>query len=74
MSGRGFDRHLLGLRLLLRPLHAESAALFEDELFDRSAYWKLSTSALSAGLLFKGTGFSSAYEDGYGINCLFFII
>ncbi|KAF9560486.1 carnitine acetyltransferase [Agrocybe pediades] len=70
MSGRGFDRHLLGLRLLLRPLNAESAALFEDELFEHSAQWKLSTSGLSAGLLFKGTGFGSTYENGYGINYL----
>jgi hypothetical protein len=69
--GRGFDRHLLGMRLLLRPLSGENAALFEDDLFDRSAQWKLSTSGLSAGLLFKGTGFGAMYEDGYGINCEF---
>ena len=71
MIGRGFDRHLLGLRLLLRPLNGEDAALFGDDLFDRSAQWKLSTSGLSAGLLFKGTGFGAMYEDGYGINCEF---
>jgi hypothetical protein len=53
MTGRGFDRHLLGLRLLLRPLHDESANLFEDELFERSSRWRLSTSGLSTGLLFK---------------------
>ncbi|KAF8907306.1 acyltransferase ChoActase/COT/CPT [Gymnopilus junonius] len=70
MTGRGFDRHILGLRLLLRPLHGESASLFEDELFDCSTQWKLSTSGLSAGLLFKGTGFGTMYEDGYGINYL----
>ncbi|CAA7266960.1 unnamed protein product [Cyclocybe aegerita] len=70
MTGRGIDRHLLGLQLLLRPLNGESAALFEDELFERSSQWKLSTSGLSAGLLFKGTGFGAAYEDGYGINYL----
>jgi carnitine O-acetyltransferase len=69
--GRGFDRHLLGLRLLLRPLNGENAALFEDDLFGRSAQWKLSTSGLSAGLLFKGTGFGAMYGDGYGINCEF---
>ncbi|KAF8150795.1 acyltransferase ChoActase/COT/CPT [Crassisporium funariophilum] len=70
MTGRGIDRHLLGLRLLLRPLNGESALLFEDELFERSSTWKLSTSGLSAGLLFKGTGFGAGYEDGYGINYL----
>jgi carnitine O-acetyltransferase len=70
MMGRGIDRHLLGLGLLLRPLNGENAALFEDYLFERSAQWKLSTSGLSAGLLFKGTGFGAMYEDGYGINYL----
>ncbi|RXW22817.1 hypothetical protein EST38_g3021 [Candolleomyces aberdarensis] len=69
-TGRGIDRHLLGLQLLLRPANGESAALFEDELFERSAKWKLSTSGLSAGYLFKGTGFGAMYEDGYGINYL----
>jgi len=70
MTGRGIDRHLLGLRLLLRPLNGEAASLLEDELFERSTQWKLSTSGLSAGLLFKGTGFGTMYEDGYGINYL----
>jgi len=70
MTGRGIDRHLLGLRLLLRPMHGESADILEDELFERGSRWKLSTSGLSAGLLFKGTGFGAAYEDGYGINCM----
>lgn len=69
MTGRGIDRHLLGLRLLLRPLHDETAALFDDELFERSSRWKLSTSGLSAGLFFKGTGFGTVFRDGYGINC-----
>ncbi|KAJ2922360.1 hypothetical protein H1R20_g14739, partial [Candolleomyces eurysporus] len=34
------------------------------------AKWKLGTSGLSAGYLFKGTGFGAMYEDGYGINYL----
>ena len=50
-------------------MSGESAPLLDDELFGRSQKWKLSTSGLSAGLLFKGTGFGSVYEDGYGINC-----
>src|SRR5713226_1107467 len=55
-TGRGIDRHLLGLRLMMRPETGERAALFEDPLFERSQEWKLSTSALSAGDLFRGTG------------------
>ncbi|KAK2463432.1 hypothetical protein APHAL10511_004518 [Amanita phalloides] len=69
-TGRGIDRHLLGLHQMLRPLNGERALLFEDELFTRSARWALSTSGLSAGHLFRGTGFGAAYEDGYGINYL----
>ncbi|KAG6900798.1 hypothetical protein C0993_000117 [Termitomyces sp. T159_Od127] len=55
-TGRGIDRHLLGLRLMLRPQDGEQAPFFDDELFDRSQQWKLSTSGLSAGHLFRGTG------------------
>ena len=58
--------HFLGLRLLLRPRNGESA-LFGDDSFKRSSCWKLSTSGLSVGLLFKGTAFGTVYEDGYGI-------
>ena len=36
--------------------------LFEDELFERSQTWKLSTSGLSAGHLFRGTGLVSDGE------------
>lgn len=47
----------MGLRLMLRPLNGEQAMLFEDELFERSQRWKLSTSGLSAGRMFRGTGY-----------------
>ena len=68
-TGRGIDRHLLGLRLLMRPEDGETADLFSDGLFQRSQTWKLSTSGLSAGHQFRGTGFGAPYADGYGINC-----
>ncbi|KAI0034239.1 acyltransferase ChoActase/COT/CPT [Vararia minispora EC-137] len=67
-AGRGIDRHLLGLRLML--LSGERASLFDDSLFARSQTWKLSTSGLSAGHLFRGTGFGAPCSDGYGINYL----
>jgi hypothetical protein len=41
----------------MRPDNGERAALFEDPLFERSQEWKLSTSALSAGDQFRGTGY-----------------
>ncbi|KAI0671738.1 acyltransferase ChoActase/COT/CPT [Trametes maxima] len=67
-TGRGIDRHLLGLRLMLRGEAGERHALFDDELFARSQEWKLSTSGLSAGYQFRGTGFGASFEDGYGVN------
>ncbi|KAF8440414.1 acyltransferase ChoActase/COT/CPT [Boletus edulis BED1] len=47
-----------------------SVPLFEDAIFLRSQEWRLSTSGLSEGWWFRGTGFGSPYEDGYGINYL----
>jgi carnitine O-acetyltransferase len=44
---------------MLRPLSGEESALLDDELFQRSQTWRLSTSGLSAGNLFKGTGYVS---------------
>ena len=67
MTGRGIDRHLLGLRCMMRE--GERHDLFEDELFARSQTWELSTSGLSAGDQFRGTGFGTAEPDGYGVNC-----
>lgn len=57
-TGRGIDRHLLGLRVMLSDSddHGQRPKLLEDELFERSQMWKLSTSGLSAGHLFRGTG------------------
>lgn len=67
--GKGCDRHLMGLRLCLKE--GESHRLFEDEVFGESQSWKLSTSGLSAGDRFFGTGFGTVWPDGYGINCEF---
>lgn len=68
-TGRGIDRHLLGLRLMLHAEEGKSHALFEDPFFAQSQMWKLSTSGLSAGEQFRGTGFGASCVDGYGINC-----
>ena len=66
-AGQGYDRHLMGLKVLLRP--GEKHALFDDEAYATSQEWKLSTSGLNAGSKFMGTGFGAAWPDGYGINC-----
>ncbi|EGG03140.1 uncharacterized protein MELLADRAFT_44686 [Melampsora larici-populina 98AG31] len=68
--GRGFDRHFLGLRLQHRPEEdGPLPLLFTDPVFHQSAEWQLSTSGLSAGDRFTGTGFG-CYGRGYGINYL----
>lgn len=67
-TGKGCDRHLFGLKEMLQP--GESSPLFDDELFAKSSEWKLSTSGLSAGERFLGTGFGTVWPDGYGINYL----
>lgn len=66
-TGKGCDRHFMGLRLLMRE--GERHGLFEDELFAKSQEWVLSTSSLSSGERFYGTGFGTVWPEGYGINC-----
>lgn len=70
-TGSGVDRHLTGLRLVYDSSRdGDMPALFTDPLFAESQTWTLSTSGLSAGDRFCGTGFGAGYEDGYGINYL----
>ncbi|KAI5481696.1 carnitine O-acetyltransferase [Pseudohyphozyma bogoriensis] len=66
--GKGCDRHLMGLRLLLQE--GENHPVFEDPIFSRSQAWILSTSGLSAGERFFGTGFGTVWSEGYGVNYL----
>ncbi len=70
-TGKGIDRHMTGLRLLLRADDGDAPALFTDPLFGESQSWRLSTSGLSAGDRFAGTGFGTGYPtESYGINYL----
>ncbi|KAJ3351938.1 hypothetical protein HDU83_008461 [Entophlyctis luteolus] len=65
-NGFGVDRHLLGLRLVMKP--GESYPIFNDPLFARSQHWDLSTSGLFSSKNIIGTGFGCVYPDGYGMN------
>ncbi|KAI7950444.1 hypothetical protein MJO29_009118 [Puccinia striiformis f. sp. tritici] len=68
--GRAFDRHFLGLRLQHRPSEDGTLPeLFTDPVFAESSEWQLSTSGISAGERFIGTGFG-CFGRGYGINYL----
>jgi len=68
--GKGVDRHVTGLRLVYNAAEdGEPPQLLADPLLGESQTWRLSTSGLSAGDRFGGTGFGAGYEDGYGCNC-----
>ncbi|KAI8812157.1 acyltransferase ChoActase/COT/CPT [Cladochytrium replicatum] len=65
-KGLGCDRHLLGLRLCMKP--GEKAKIFEDSAFTRSTTWRLSTSQLFTSKTLEVCGFGAVYPDGFGIN------
>uniref|UniRef100_A0A7S3LJ93 Choline/carnitine acyltransferase domain-containing protein n=1 Tax=Aplanochytrium stocchinoi TaxID=215587 RepID=A0A7S3LJ93_9STRA len=62
---QGCDRHLLGLKLLLRE--GEHAAIFDDAAYKRSGHWAISTSGL-VGENMDGWGFGEVVPDGIGIG------
>ncbi|KAF9893701.1 hypothetical protein FE257_009869 [Aspergillus nanangensis] len=64
-DGRGVDRHLFGLKKLLRE-GEKLPAIYEDPAFAYSGSWYLSTSQLSSEF-FNGYGWSQVIDDGFGI-------
>ncbi|KAJ3013907.1 hypothetical protein HKX48_005443 [Thoreauomyces humboldtii] len=66
--GRGIDRHMMGLKAMIRsPEETSKATLFTDPANLKSMWFKLSTSNMSPGRYFYG-GFGPVVPDGYGIN------
>uniref|UniRef100_A0AAV1T677 Carnitine O-acetyltransferase, mitochondrial n=1 Tax=Peronospora matthiolae TaxID=2874970 RepID=A0AAV1T677_9STRA len=63
-AGRGVDRHLLGLKLLVRP--GECVPFFEDPVMARASRWLISTSHLT-NKLFDGWGWGEVVPEGLGI-------
>lgn len=66
-NGQGVDRHLLGLRVQIRPEETDRATLFNDPAYPLSSTFILSTSNTGAGDMFRG-GFAPVTGDGYGVN------
>ncbi|RKP20108.1 acyltransferase ChoActase/COT/CPT [Rozella allomycis CSF55] len=64
--GRGVDRHLLGLRMMMQP--DESHQMFKDPSFAASCNFELSTSNMSPGNAQLALGFGTVTDTGYGIN------
>ncbi|KAJ2617903.1 Carnitine O-acetyltransferase mitochondrial [Coemansia sp. RSA 1365] len=74
VNGQGVDRHLLGLRMLVKQ-GEEMPGIFEDPAYSYSSHWYLSTSQVSSEN-FTSYGWSEVTPKGYGIaynickNCL----
>ncbi|GAA5933788.1 hypothetical protein JCM1841_002124 [Sporobolomyces salmonicolor] len=64
-DGRGVDRHLFGLKKLLKE-GEELPALYTDPTFAQSSNWILSTSQLSSEY-FDGWGYGEVVDEGYGL-------
>lgn len=64
-DGLGVDRHLFGLKKVLRD-GEKVPALYEDPAYAYSGSWYLSTSQLSSEY-FNGYGWSQVIDDGFGI-------
>ncbi|KNZ57092.1 hypothetical protein VP01_2243g1 [Puccinia sorghi] len=64
-DGQGVDRHLLGLRLSVKP-GEEMPALFEDSTYKESCNWILSTSTLPSDY-FNGLGYGAVVPEGFGL-------
>src|SRR5689334_318785 len=65
VDGRGCDRHLLGLRMLIAP-DEPKPAIFTDPAYAKTSHWNLSTSQLSSEY-FDGYGWGEVVPDGFGI-------
>ncbi|KAH7884917.1 acyltransferase ChoActase/COT/CPT [Phlebopus sp. FC_14] len=65
-DGQGVDRHLFGLKKMLREDEAVPG-IFTDPVYARTSHWELSTSQLSSRYL-DGWGYGEVVPDGYGLS------
>jgi carnitine O-acetyltransferase len=64
-DGHGVDRHLFGLKKLLRE-GEQLPQIYQDPTFSYSSSWYISSSQLSSEY-FNGYGWSQVIDDGFGI-------
>ena len=64
-DGKGVDRHLFGLKKLLKE-GEELPALYQDKAYAYSSKWFVSSSQLSSEY-FNGYGWSQVVDEGWGI-------
>ncbi|KAJ7074107.1 hypothetical protein C8F01DRAFT_1099264 [Mycena amicta] len=65
-DGQGVDRHLFGLKRMLRP-DEPVPEIYQDKAYAHSSHWELSTSQLSSPF-FDGWGYGEVVPDGYGLS------
>ncbi|KAH0832169.1 Choline/Carnitine o-acyltransferase-domain-containing protein [Lanmaoa asiatica] len=65
-EGQGVDRHLFGLKRMLRE-GEETPGIYTDGTYSRSSHWELSTSQLSSKYI-DGWGYGEVVPDGYGLS------
>ncbi|XP_029634050.1 carnitine O-palmitoyltransferase 2, mitochondrial [Octopus sinensis] len=65
--GKGFDRHLFGMRTLAEKANAQTPALFADPNYKHINHIVLSTSTLSSPMIQFG-GFGPVVPNGFGIG------
>ncbi|KAJ3145763.1 Carnitine O-acetyltransferase mitochondrial [Irineochytrium annulatum] len=64
VEGRGVDRHLFGLRQLIKK-GEPTPSIYADPMFAKSSRWRLSTSQISSEH-YSGYGWGEVVPDGYG--------
>ncbi|QRW17279.1 carnitine O-acetyltransferase [Rhizoctonia solani] len=66
-NAMGVDRHMFGLRHLVRTSEGETMpSIFSDPLYQRASKWTLSTSAIFSKH-FPGYGWGEVVPDGFGV-------
>ena len=66
-TGKGIDRHLLGLRMAITSLGAPVPDLFTSSAYIKSSTWTISSSNTNPAPFPRIGGFGPVVADGYGI-------
>jgi len=66
VDGQGVDRHLFGLRKMIKEDEA-LPEIYLDQAYSRTSHWELSTSQLSSKHV-DGWGYGEVVPDGYGLS------